>query len=1358
MPDATSRPQEDTVRAAARPGRVARVVGAGVLVAALVFAAGRALVAWQLGDDAAVRRALEQDARRHVAGIVERLQRLAGTLARQPEVRAGLRDATEAPRRLFAVLDAAVDPEVDGPALTTYDAAGRPIAWAGRPSELPADRVLAGANLFVAQASLGLRLVAIEPIAESATSPRRIGTMAAEAPLSAAVARGPRDSFVVDTGYGPVIFSRSFVASEGPPHAFVIRAPSGAPLLQATIADDAPAQARARWRGRTDALALGLLALTVAIAAAVIAIERQAGRDPRRRFAATLLALAFVALGWALISLAAARASAASAGEVAAVTWYTLAAGASTPAHLTVTGLALVSAILLLVDPARRAILARRGRRRSVHEGAGRLFAFALHVLAGLAVVVLEVAVFAVVQDAERQSAASLVRFSLAPWDGPRLARLAGLILLQTAAFWGGVVVCRLSLARWRWDGGAAGRWLIPLAWALPSIAVGLFAPVPIAGVVDFARGPVVAAGVAVAVVAWITRRGVAWFRHGSQASRLGWLLIALLAPAWLLYPVLVDVVERAKTRLVEQEYAAQVRRHPEDLRASLRSALAEIDRFPDRDRDARDNARELAALIASSAGRKTASAEPAFTVWRATDLEEARLTSAIELYGRDGVLVSRFALNFPEAEVVPLRNQASSCDWEVFGEVQPFGADERRMLHAERALCVTDAQGRPSIAGAVVAYVMLDYSALSFISSQSPYYEFFRAPRTAREGTPGGDVELTVFGWGRLPFYTSLSRSWLLTDDVFEAAYRARTPFWTTLARGDGVDRVYVSNDRYAIYLVGYPILTAYTHVVNLGELTAFAAVMFAVLVVLASLVRGAFGAGGSPLPLVVQEIRASFYRKLFIAFVAATLVPVLALALLVRASVASQLRADAEAGAARTALTAKRVIEESLALQERELATATGGLSDDVMVWISRIIDQDVNIFEGSQLLVTSERDLFASGLLPTRTPAQVQRAVAVERLPTYVGQDRIGDFTYLVAAAPVRIGGRDAILTVPLASRQREIEREIADLDRAVLLGALVLILLGAGLGYWMAERIGDPVQRLTRATRRIAAGDLSTRVIVRTADELQRLVEAFNRMAGELQRQRSQVERTHRLEAWAEMARQVAHDIKNPLTPIQLSAEHLRRVHHDRGEPLSPVLDTCVDTILTQVRLLRQIAAEFSSFGSSPIARPTPTAVGDLLHEVVDPYQLGVGERIAITLDVEPGLPLVTIDRMLIARAITNILENALHAMPGSGRLTVTARAVRDRLVLTVTDTGVGMDAEASARIFEPYFSTKASGTGLGLSIARRNVEMNGGTIGIASARGAGTTVTIALPLAAPRPAAGDAAAADPAVAIPRHPSY
>jgi signal transduction histidine kinase len=123
-------------------------------------------------------------------------------------------------------------------------------------------------------------------------------------------------------------------------------------------------------------------------------------------------------------------------------------------------------------------------------------------------------------------------------------------------------------------------------------------------------------------------------------------------------------------------------------------------------------------------------------------------------------------------------------------------------------------------------------------------------------------------------------------------------------------------------------------------------------------------------------------------------------------------------------------------------------------------------------------------------------------------------------------------------------------------------------------------------------------------------------------------------------------------------------------------------------------------------------------------------------VTITLDVPSDLPLLTVDRMLLARAVINILENALHAMPGGGTLTVTARRDGPRLVLAIADTGVGMDAEASARIFEPYFSTKASGTGLGLSIARRNVELHGGTIAVASIRGVGTTVTIELPFTPP----------------------
>jgi nitrogen fixation/metabolism regulation signal transduction histidine kinase len=281
--------------------------------------------------------------------------------------------------------------------------------------------------------------------------------------------------------------------------------------------------------------------------------------------------------------------------------------------------------------------------------------------------------------------------------------------------------------------------------------------------------------------------------------------------------------------------------------------------------------------------------------------------------------------------------------------------------------------------------------------------------------------------------------------------------------------------------------------------------------------------------------------------------------------------------------------------------------------------------------------------------------------------------------------------------------------------------------------MAERIADPVNRLTRATRRIARGDLDARVAATSSDELRRLVEDFNGMADELQRQRGELERTHRLEAWAEMARQVAHEIKNPLTPIQLNAEHLRRVHADRGEPLSPILQECVATILQQVRLLRQIASEFSSFASSPTAKLTDVDVSEMLHEIVDPYRLGLTDRIGFTIDIPAGLPRVRIDRTLIGRSLTNIVENALHAMGSAGMLSVSASAEGRFVRIRVADTGVGMDDEALARAFEPYFSTKATGTGLGLPIAKRNVELVGGTIAVTSARGQGTAVEMLLPV-------------------------
>src|SRR4051812_5585515 len=398
MRDTTSEAATETA-VVRRAGRAVRLLAAGVLLAGGIAAAGHGLVAWRLGDDAAIRAGLEADARRHVANLIADLQRMAATLARQPDVRASLRDEVESPRRLFAAIDTLLDPAAEGPALTIYGASGRALAWAGRPSELPRERVLDGANLFVAHAALGLRLVAVEPIAESERNARRLGTVAAEARLSVPDASRQGETYVVETAYGPVTFRRSFGERDPDAKGFVIAGPNGAPLLEATIARDAGDAARAVWLARVDRAALAALALVLVVAATIVVLERQDRRQPRARAGATTLAITLVWLAWLAATLAVARGAAAGPSM-----WGTLADAAMSPDDFAGTGLACLVSVMLLVDPVRRAILARRGRRYAAGEGfAGAVVSVALQAIAGLVLIGLHVAVLALVQEAEQR-------------------------------------------------------------------------------------------------------------------------------------------------------------------------------------------------------------------------------------------------------------------------------------------------------------------------------------------------------------------------------------------------------------------------------------------------------------------------------------------------------------------------------------------------------------------------------------------------------------------------------------------------------------------------------------------------------------------------------------------------------------------------------------------------------------------------------------------------------------------------------------------------------------------------------------------------------------------------------------------
>jgi signal transduction histidine kinase len=221
------------------------------------------------------------------------------------------------------------------------------------------------------------------------------------------------------------------------------------------------------------------------------------------------------------------------------------------------------------------------------------------------------------------------------------------------------------------------------------------------------------------------------------------------------------------------------------------------------------------------------------------------------------------------------------------------------------------------------------------------------------------------------------------------------------------------------------------------------------------------------------------------------------------------------------------------------------------------------------------------------------------------------------------------------------------------------------------------------------------------------------------------------KSNQLAAWAEMARAIAHEIKNPLTPIQLSAEHARKLLHDRGILPAPEIDACLATIVRKVRELRDISGAFSTYAKLPDLVLVPVEPTAFLREVVAPYRTAPPRGVQVE-ERHGEAPAILADPNILARAIVNLIENALQAMPQGGTLTIgSGPGGHGEVVLTVEDTGSGLTPEARARLFEPYFSTKSSGTGLGLAIVRRVVDGHGGSIDVLSAPGRGTTMRIRL---------------------------
>lgn len=336
----------------------------------------------------------------------------------------------------------------------------------------------------------------------------------------------------------------------------------------------------------------------------------------------------------------------------------------------------------------------------------------------------------------------------------------------------------------------------------------------------------------------------------------------------------------------------------------------------------------------------------------------------------------------------------------------------------------------------------------------------------------------------------------------------------------------------------------------------------------------------------------------------------------------------------------------------------------------------------------------------------------------------------------AIPLK-GDSGAVLAVLVVALSRngmvEAQQHIRTIAYGVAAGG---ILLAIAFSLWIAARVSRPIEQLAHAAEEVAGGNWDVRVPQRGHDEVSVLARSFNHMTEQLVSQRERLVQTERVAAWRELARRLAHELKNPLFPLQLTVENLIRARDLPPAEFDEVFIESTTTLGTEIANLKTIIGRFSDFSKMPKPELEQIDARDVIERVRAFYESAAGRDAAIHFAVDvadPPMP-VNADPELLHRALSNLALNAMDAMPDGGTLTLSARPADETVELRVSDTGTGLTPEECERLFTPYYTTKQHGTGLGLAIVQSVIADHAGTIAVESRVGGGATFIITLPRA------------------------
>jgi signal transduction histidine kinase len=777
-------------------------------------------------------------------------------------------------------------------------------------------------------------------------------------------------------------------------------------------------------------------------------------------------------------------------------------------------------------------------------------------------------------------------------------------------------------------------------------------------------------------------------------------LFSALLLAIFLVYPTL-DKTFTQKSKQITQNFLQNIIRSQETWGVYLiEKSLPEIDK----------KAEPIEVFF-----QNPESNDVAQSLWEETLIAKFNWYSSLELISPEGLVLSRFSLNVPELFQLDFELPLSR-DWVISRHSLLFMGIEKDFLIGYRDWFI----GEEHI-GRMVIYLSVDYDMLPFLYSANPYFELLRT--TSIPSLNQHDLGFAIFNlYGELLFNPN-NISTGISPSTLQRIQSSAEAVWASFEdKQDKFNSLYFIhyNKIYALFL---PVKDVLDHAVGFLRLF-FLFLVFSVIFLFAYTAVSRRRKIKNPLW--------SFSNRVYFSFIAIALIPLLLFTYSTRNFVRQMFTQQITEKAEIHATFARRVVEEYFILQQEEQLSFTLP-PDNVMLVISSTISNDVNLYQDGMLISSSRREFFDYGILPEMIDGEVFYKILYENNPFYSQRQKIGDYFFHTLTIPYPFQeGSLLLISLPFPLEQQEISSATRELLEFFFLISsffiFVVLLFARGFG----SMIITPIKKLLAGTREVGLGNLEVSIPHEHEDEMKTLIDGFNSMVESLKKHQQEMAEMSKKVAWAEMARKVAHEIKNPLTPIQLSAEHLLRVYQDKKENFEDTLNESTSYIIEEVDNLRRIAKEFLEISKESALVKEAFDLQGIIQNTISPYKNAFAERIELVESYEGKDFTYNGDKSKIQIALRNIFTNAVEAVGKQGTIQIKLVQGKTGLTIEISDSGAGMDRKTQDRIFEPYFSTKEVGTGLGLSIAKKIIEDHSGKIEVSSKKNAGTKITIILP--------------------------